>query len=363
VSKSLKDKLKTIFGGKSRSKKEEKAYRAAFNGLTDVDKADALENTTSPGLKPLAKAYKDEWNAMVDAENAGDFKTALDQVTKVQDAINQLVTAAEEADRKSAAAVTTVKNLSATDLKAKSKAEKIQLLKELRSGSAEMTDEQKAAQRAVYNAMDLDAEFLKQDAKNRKKIANNMTDTKEKRAKLRKHRKNWKKDPPAGPTKDEKLDLMREAIATQCGVLGIDPPPEVVEVDKPPEIITKPDGKTRTLITNGYFNPNDGKIYINTNARSSFNKRMELALDLALHENSHNYQNMLVKKLEDGTLTSGPEYEQALMFQANSGPRAYVKGAEDFETYKKQPLEEHAHLNGPETAKAIVTKLDPKKTK
>src|SRR5262249_6694126 len=156
-------------------------------------------------------------------------------------------------------------------------------------------------------------------------IANEMTDTKEKRTKLKKLKKTWKKDPPKGPTKDEKLNLMREAIAAQCAALGIDPPPEVVEVDESPKIVRNDDGSTSELIEDGYFNPDDGKIYINTNAKSSFHKSMERALDTALHENSHNYQAKLVKQLEDGTLKPGdPEYQQALMFQANDGPRGYV---------------------------------------
>jgi hypothetical protein len=353
--------LKTIFGGKSRSKKEEKAYRTAKAGLTDVDKADALETADSPALRAHIKAYQDAWNDMVNAENAGDFTTALAEVPNVQDAINQLVTAGEENDRKATASVKTVTDLSARDLKAKSTAEKIRLLNEVCSGSgSEMTDEQKAARRALYNAMEMDPEFLKKDAKARKKIAGEMTDSKAKRQKLRKLKRNWKKEPPDGPTNDEKLDLMREALAVQCAAMGIDPPPEVVNVDEPVKIVHNDDGTTDELIDNGYFNPNDGKIYINTNAESSFHEGMQDALDLVLHENSHNYQFKLVAQLEDGTLKPGdPEYEQALMFQANTRPRGYVKSDEgDFDTYQKQPLEEHAFSNGPQTAKAILKNLN-----
>jgi hypothetical protein len=339
---------------------EYEKYRTAKAGLTDVVKADALEAADAPALEALIKTYHDEWNAMVDAATVGDFTTALDQVPKVQDAINQLITTAEENDRKATAAVKTVTELSARNLKAKSTAEKIRLLNEVCSGSgAELTDEQKAARRALYKAMEMDPEFLEQDAKARKKIANEMTDTKEKRTKLKKLKKTWKKDPPKGPTKDEKLDLMREALAVQCRALGIDPPPEVVEVDEPPTIVHNDDGSISELIEDGYFNLDDGKIYINTNAKSSFHKSMARALDLALHENSHNYQHELVKQLEDGTLKPGdPEYQQALMFQANDGPRGYVDSKEgDFDTYQKQPQEEHAFSNGPKTSKAILKKL------
>jgi hypothetical protein len=90
------------------------------------------------------------------------------------------------------------------------------------------------------------------------------------------------------------------------------------------------------------------------NPASSVND-FEKAIDLAFHENSHNYQNELVKKLENGTLDrNDPAYEQAQLFEINDGPQAYVDGAEDFDVYKKQPLEEHAHQNGPETAKVFM---------
>ena len=59
--------------------------------------------------------------------------------------------------------------------------------------------------------------------------------------------------------------------------------------------------------------------------------------------------------LENGTLDKkDPAYEEAQLFEINDGPQAYVDGAEDFAVYKKQPLEEHAHLNGPETAKVFM---------
>src|SRR5262249_47267164 len=91
----LKGLLKNIFG-----ESKEKQYRTARAGLTDVDKADALEADNPPDLQALIKTYQDEWNDMVNAENAGDFKTALAQVPKVQNAINQLVTTAEENKQK-----------------------------------------------------------------------------------------------------------------------------------------------------------------------------------------------------------------------------------------------------------------------
>src|SRR5262249_35216937 len=75
-------------------------YLTALNGLTDLDKADALKADNPPDLQALIKTYQDEWNDMENAENAGDLKTALAQVAKVQTAVNQLVTTAEENKQK-----------------------------------------------------------------------------------------------------------------------------------------------------------------------------------------------------------------------------------------------------------------------
>lgn len=131
--------------------------------------------------------------------------------------------------------------------------------------------------------------------------------------------------------------------------------------DSPPEIVTYNDPGSKNLIDNGYFNPNDGKIYLNTDPKASLGRDLATTLDLIFHENSHNYQDKLVKRLDpsspDPLDPADPEYNQAVLFALNDGPHSYVKGEENFEDYKKQPLEEHAHDNGPKTARAVMTGL------
>jgi hypothetical protein len=258
--------------------------------------------------------------------------------------VKDLLKAAADNDKvagpKAVVAEKAVKDLvKSKKLAGKSNAEKIQLLKDLRGPSAEMTPEYRAAQREVYKTLKLDPTFVKEDKKKRKEIVKELVPDKAAKAEFKDKRKNWSKQ-----TDDQKIAMIRKAVEAQSKVLGI-PAPEIVKVNNPPK-----DG----LITNGYFNPDDGKIYINLNPASSVND-FEKAIDLAFHENSHNYQNELVKKLENGTLDkSDPAYEQAQLFEINEGSQAYVPGAEDFSVYKKQPLEEHAHLNGPETAKVFM---------
>jgi hypothetical protein len=309
----------------------------------DLKKAEAVY-PSNPKLKAALKKYSDARNGLATNYKAKNYPTAATFVEPLKTAVKELVKAAADNDKvagpKAVAAEKAVKDLiKGKKLAGKTNAEKIQLLKELRGLSAKMTPEYRAAQREVYKVIKLDPAFVKEDKKKRKEIVKTLVPDKAAKAEFKDKRKNWSKQ-----SDDQKIAMIRKAVQAQSKVLGI-PAPEIVKVNDPPK-----DG----LITNGYFNPEDGKIYINLHPKSSVND-FEKAIDLAFHENSHNYQNELVKKLENGTLKKDdPAYEQAMLFEINDGPQAYVEGAEDFAVYKKQPLEEHAHLNGPETAKVFM---------
>ena len=310
----------------------------------DLKKA-AATYPSSPALKAARTKYRETRQKLADNyDKAKNYPLALTFLESLKTAVKELLKAAADNDKvagpKAVAAEKTVKDLVKNKkLAGKSNTEKIQLLKDLRGPSTKMTPEYRAAQREVYKALKLDEKFVKEDKKKRKEIVKALVPDKAAKAEFKDKRKNWSKQ-----SDDQKITMIRKAVQAQSKVLGI-PAPEIVKIDEPPK-----DG----LITNGYFNPTDGKIYINLNPKSSVHD-FEKAIDLAFHENSHNYQNELVKKLENGTLDKkDPAYEQALLFEANDGPQAYVDGAEDFAVYKKQPLEEHAHLNGPETAKVFT---------
>ena len=309
----------------------------------DLKKAEVVY-PSSPALKAAIKKYSAARNGLATNYKAKNYPAAATFVEPLKTAVKELLKAAADNDKvaspKAVAAEKAVKDLvKDKKLAGKTNAEKIQLLKDLRGPSAKMTPEYRAAQREVYKTLKLDPKFVEEDKKKRKEIVKTLVPDKAAKAEFKDKRKNWSKQ-----TDDQKIAMIRKAVQAQSKVLGI-PAPEIVKVNDSPK-----DG----LITNGYFNPDDGKIYINLNPASSVND-FEKAIDLAFHENSHNYQNELVKKLENGTLAKNdPAYEEAQLFEINDGPQAYVDGAEDFAVYKKQPLEEHAHLNGPETAKVFM---------
>jgi hypothetical protein len=82
-------------------------------------------------------------------------------------------------------------------------------------------------------------------------------------------------------------------------------------------------------------------------------KDFEAVVATIFHENSHNRQYQLIEQLEKGTLKEGsPEFNQAILFQANS--KGYAK---EGEAYEKQPLEANAFRAGDSMAKKLLRAL------
>lgn len=328
-----------------------KSGNSKIGKLKDVPAVSNVLKTIADDCNRLWKGAHDaakDHDYIGGAKLLGDFETRCDDYLKAVKAHDKV--AEPEAKRATKEVEALVKG---GTLAGKTFNEKKALLDRLR-GATTMSKDARKAQRAVYKSMKMDEDFRREDKKKRKVVVNKLTDTEDKRKEMRSARRNWKTKPV-----EERLDLLRKAIKAQCEAMGMP--------GEPPELVTFDEPRKKGLIENGYFNPNDGKIYINVNAEGSFGADIERALDLAFHENSHNYQYKLIERLDPASTNpldqNDPEYAQALMFQLNDGTHAYVKGEEDFDTYTKQPLEEHAHENGPETAKSVLKAIKRKKTK
>ena len=127
----------------------------------------------------------------------------------------------------------------------------------------------------------------------------------------------------------------------------------------PPEIVIVHEAPHNGLVTNGYFDPSDGKLHLNMDPNSSI-QQFEKAVDLALHENAHNYQDHLVKQLKAGKIKPGDtNYDQATLFAANDAAGGYVtaQSPDDLPVYQAQPLERHSWHTGPDTAAKIMTQM------
>lgn len=269
---------------------------------------------------------------------AGDFAQASSKIDDVDGKLKALETLAAEMPAKTKAAAAEanrVNKLKDSEIKKLSASDKAAIVRKLLAGG-EPTGDVRKAQIKIYNAASLDKPFMKADEARGKAIAKELKADKT----LKAARKSWKT-----ASDDDKIKLLKKIVAVQSKHLGIPTPEIVTEVTEPK------DG----LITNGYFAPSDGKLHINMHPKSSV-QNFQRAVDLAIHENAHNWQAWLVKKLKDGTLKEGDvEYEQALMFAVNNlNPGGYIKGSENFEAYKKQPMEDHSHTTGPKTAKKIM---------
>ena len=83
-----------------------------------------------------------------------------------------------------------------------------------------------------------------------------------------------------------------------------------------------------------------------------------------IHENTHNYQDELVKRYIAGDIKeSDPLYEQARTFAATHHMDAYVDSDEDRQGYEKQPEEAQAWEAGDNEAKKLLAAYNKKKKK
>jgi hypothetical protein len=235
-----------------------------------------------------------------------------------------------------------VKGKEPWELEALPPKQKADLLRNLRKAWGNPpSDDKRAAQRKIYDATRLDEDFVAYDEEQRAKIAGAFKGDKDmKKAQGGWGKTDWK----------TRLKLLERVAAEQCKAYDFGPPPVVKLVDL---------GGDASSVTNGYFDPNTKCIVINTNAYSSAND-FERAVDLIIHENSHYFQDQLCSGMIDAESRDKRLLAQTELFKANNEAGAYVTSGEAPDahaTYQQQPLEEHAHLAGPEAAKAIVAAL------
>ena len=199
----------------------------------------------------------------------------------------------------------------------------------------------RATQRKIYKNMHMDEDFLEHDREKRALI---VAELKNDRA-LKAARTNWDT-----MDWDDKKEILQKVANAECRAFNFDPVPVITLADL---------GGSKRSVTNGYFDPNTKSIVINVNPASSAND-FERAVDLIIHENAHYYQDQLCEGLIDPTTRDPRLNKQVEMFKLNNHPAsAYVTGAEHFRIYQRQPLEAHAHLIGPATARDLLLHLEP----
>ncbi|MBX9608944.1 MAG: hypothetical protein K2Y51_22210 [Gammaproteobacteria bacterium] len=271
----------------------------------------------------------------------------------------QTVSTAPQNQRTGLAKTAIMSDLSAYQLAALSPEEQIALMEALRTNGdvASGTDstartEAREAQVTLYNAMKLDEQFQSEDAKKRQVMTAKLLE--EQREMLLKAKVDWKRKPTspqeAQAFLEDKRKTLEAVVKAQCEAFGFPLPVLPIEFVDEPEVLD-----------NGAFDPTTRKISLNKNSVAL--NDFQSALDLVIHENHHNHQDDLVKRLslpdnDTKKIKPGdPLYTQARLFALNDASGGYVPSGEGQDAYMKQPLEEHSWSAGPKTARELVQGL------
>jgi hypothetical protein len=154
-------------------------------------------------------------------------------------------------------------------------------------------------------------------------------------------------------TDAEKTEAIEKAVAIHCDALGMpDRMPKIKIIERDRVKIRNEDYQ----ITNGLYNPVEHEISVNRKS-AGWADDFESLLNTIVHENTHNYQYMLMNSYSGLDLTAvtaaDPLRFQVSMFMLNDGP-GYVMGGSPGSTpdedavYRVQPMERHAWLAGGE---------------
>jgi hypothetical protein len=317
----------------------------------------------------IEQAREEEFKAMQDAGNefgqlipeiigvlpaeAVEFKNRLGRVNTADDMIallNELKRRVDLLKKEGPAKLKRAMEV-ANDpaaLKAIGLEERIGHLTALRFGEADTLKDRQGAMGKIYKTMQLEKDFLKKDNDLRKRVLEQL----KKDPVLVQASKDWNR--PDKMEMEDKRKALQAALAAQCRKenMDIDPVPEIVFFTEAPNKVS--DDEHRTLA--GFFNPQDGKIYMND--RSETFDDFDGVLNTAMHENTHNYQHHLVAKLEADPPQLKPgdaDYNQARLFQLNFKTPGYIKGSDGKgEEYKDQPVEMHAWKAGDEAGRVFV---------
>ena len=289
------------------------------------------------------------------AASAQDFEKALELVkdlaTKVDAYLKDVKVKEDEIKRKAAEVIKKIDSaddddrdniarefagkLTPDELKALPSEVRNRLLTEMQDGN--FSDDDKAGCKKLYSEKYLDPVFEKFDDAKRKEMIEKMKNDPE----FKKARDNWGTLNPA-----ERAAVMKRAVDYQAGVYGI------------PKTTVEPYDEKDPLM-NGYYKHSEGKLYLSKQMMQ--NKGFDKAMETAVHENGHRYQNTLVDKLNAGEIKPGdPLYNQAMTFKLND--KFYVQppgddpSADTGDEYFTQPMETQSRRTGDDVRTAGIGK-------
>jgi hypothetical protein len=180
-----------------------------------------------------------------------------------------------------------------------------------------------AAQSKLYVAMQLDPQFLRHEKQVRHDVINELRKDKKM---LQDAQALWHAYTPA-----QRRQVILKVAQAHSTALGCDPPRDV-RFSADPEV-------------KGYqWRPHERVIVVGTTNRRFTD--FEDMMDGVFHENSHNWQDQLVKDFrqqDPATRERNPLHAQALIFAAN---QPFYNDGTDYYAYRLQPVEAHAYRTG-----------------
>jgi hypothetical protein len=224
---------------------------------------------------------------------------------------------------------------------------------------ATKADPKRVAQRKMFHAIKLDDRFMAADNLKHDAMITALEGMKQE---LKDARENW-----PSMTDDQRVEMLSKVMAAQNTAFGIDPPNGGIKTFSEPDS-TNNGGYSRSDMTQDPPVNGADKDIIKLNVAKPVFKDFEAAMDLIIHENTHCNQNRLVRALkwpkgpDPKYLTkenSDPPWTQARLFAATYGGGSNQCGPkEDYPTYQKQPVEDHAWTAGPRGTQGIMDMLD-----
>ena len=317
----------------------------------DLDKVSDIKGIT-PELKKMIAEHEAVDDRFWKAYRALDWALALSLMDEYERTAKVLAASKSdydaallEAQPRADQATQDLTDISPEDLKAKPTAEKLKLLEDMRATGADLTPAQRKLQRKLYASLDYDPAFKAEDEKRRGELVDALKADKE----VMQARGDW-----ATMSDDKRLVILVKVMNAECKVYKI-PAPAVLLFYVPPG-------------DEGFFSPDTMSLNLNTHPDSGWSDYKE-AINTVVHENMHNYQAVLVQRLQEGIITKeDPEYAQAMIFAANDEPGGYVPPSEKLDPdetgtkpYKTQPVEAHAWDSGDDVAKELMSGTKPKK--
>lgn len=331
----------------------ERNYDAARKKLAQSE-ADAKKLADDPGyLKTLRETYLASAKVADDAAGKQDFMQARNALPKLQTDAEAAVTGAQRAVTEASVTTTCtdIRNSLDTQIKFRRKGDILKKKTDVRDAVG--SKEWKAAVTKIINT-ELPKEYMDEFNKKNDEVIDKLS----KSAVIKEAFKNW--DSWKADFEKNKVKIsaaMQEVLTVQAGVLGI-PAPTAAPYDKNDGNLGGYNGET--------YPPGELEVNFHYPNGTEFRELM----DTLTHENTHAYQEKLIRDFRAKTIKPGDsDYAAAMILDMNDtqgDTQGYIQADDkrsydktlSVNAYKVQPCEKQAWAAGGKISRELVNKLE-----